>query len=592
MKMTRPLRRVIFFYLALHLTAVLIFLAVFVPWLHRQLVSQVRRQMELAVSAMSTSLQNSPPNLEPAEVVSRLQPLIETGGWQLTLLSPDLEILGGWPEAQPVADGPRPEVRAAARQKFGFDRRRSGPNRENELHLALSHPPNAPPGQVSFFLCLSVPEHTVIPSNAHMQWTVLLFGLLPAVLAILLMATYAAREMEPLRQFSEAARRIAAGQYDELPTVLERTDEWRDLSQAFRQMQAELAVRETRLAENSQRLEAVLSSMIEGVLALDAQGHVLLANQAACDMLGLAPGQLLKRKLLELVRVPELRLAIERTQSERTFGTIEFQTFDFPRKTISARVSVLIAEPLPGVTIVLQDVTELRQLELMRRDFVANVSHELKTPLSTIKAYAETLLLGALDDSQINRQFVEQIETQAQLLHEQILDLLQLAKIEAGQALPELTAVPLVEVCREVVTLHAAEADARNLTLNLVEPVSSLSAQADREAVRTIVDNLVTNAIRYTPAGGSVTVSLQQEQQEVVIAVADTGIGIAAEHQPRIFERFYRVDRARSRELGGTGLGLSIVKHLVQTLGGSVHLSSRPGKGSTFQIRLPAWRTD
>jgi two-component system phosphate regulon sensor histidine kinase PhoR len=328
--------------------------------------------------------------------------------------------------------------------------------------------------------------------------------------------------------------------------------------------------------------------MIEGVLALDSHGAVMLANQAACEMLGLSQAQLLGRQLLELVRIPQLRQAIDETRQNRTFSSVEFQTLDLPRKIISARVSILTDEREPGVTLVLQDITELRHLENMRRDFVANVSHELKTPLSSIRAYTETLLMGAINDPENNVQFIQQIDTQAQLLYEQIMDLLQLAKVEAGQAMLDITRIPVGEVCEEVVRLRQAEATSRSIQLNLQPAGEEALAQADWEALRIIIDNLVSNAIRYTPEGGSVNVTWGKEGTEVFVSVTDTGIGIAPEHQPRIFERFYRVDKARSRELGGTGLGLSIVKHLVQVLGGSVRLTSKLGKGSTFQIRVPA----
>jgi two-component system phosphate regulon sensor histidine kinase PhoR len=513
--------------------------------------------------------------------------MAERSGLELVLFDKDSNPVGSWPASTSLRDGPRPELRMAARESYGFDLREREPGKGLFLNVAVAYP-RSDEQQRQGFIRLAVPEQEAIQLDTRLRQLLWLFGLSLAALAATVMWSYARREMEPLHEFSEAARRIAAGQYDDVPSVLGRSDEWRNLSDAFRQMQTELESRERRLEENSERLEAVLSSMIEGVVALDSHGAVMLANQAACEMLGLSQAQLLGRQLLELVRIPQLRQAIDETRSNRTFSSVEFQTLDLPRKIISARVSILTDEREPGVTLVLQDITELRHLENMRRDFVANVSHELKTPLSSIRAYTETLLMGAINDPENNLQFVQQIDTQAQLLYEQIIDLLQLAKVESGQAMLDITQIKVSEVCEEVLRLRQSEASSRSIRLEEQPPAEEVVAQADWEALRTIIDNLVSNAIRYTPEGGSVTVSWGKEANEVFVSVADTGIGIAPEHQSRIFERFYRVDKARSRELGGTGLGLSIVKHLVQVLGGSVRLTSKVGKGSTFQIRVPA----
>jgi two-component system phosphate regulon sensor histidine kinase PhoR len=585
--MTPPLKRFILVYLAVQLAIIVIFLAVLSPWLKNQLIGQAETRLVNLAETFAEHLRQGNQKLDSPEALRSLRPMAERTGLELVLFDKDSSPLGSWPEGATLKDGPRPELRLAAREDHGFDRREREPGTGMVLNVAVAYP-ERDQQPLQGFIRLALPERDAIQIDGRLRQLLWLFGLSLAALAAAVMWSYARREMEPLQEFSEAARRIAAGQYDDVPSVLGRSDEWRNLSDAFRQMQTELESRERRLEENSERLEAVLSSMIEGVVALDSHGAVMLANQAACEMLGLSQAQLLGRQLLELVRIPQLRQAIDDTRSNRTFSSVEFQTLDLPRKIISARVSILTDEREPGVTLVLQDITELRHLENMRRDFVANVSHELKTPLSSIRAYAETLLMGAINDPDNNLQFVQQIDTQAQLLYEQIIDLLQLAKVEAGQAMLDITQIKVAEVCDEVVRLRQAEANSRNIGLEQKPPAEEVVAQADWEAMRTIIDNLVSNAIRYTPEGGLVTVSWGKEGNEVFVSVADTGIGIAPEHQPRIFERFYRVDKARSREMGGTGLGLSIVKHLVQVLGGSVRLNSKVGKGSTFQIRVPA----
>jgi two-component system phosphate regulon sensor histidine kinase PhoR len=236
--------------------------------------------------------------------------------------------------------------------------------------------------------------------------------------------------------------------------------------------------------------------------------------------------------------------------------------------------------------LVVHDLSELRRLENLRRELVANVSHELKTPLAAIKAYAETLRLGAVNDPDNNLAFVRRIEEQADRLHELILDILQIARLEQGQETFDIGPVPLAGVVDDACHQFADAAAAKQIELQS-ELADGLVAMADEEGVHTILTNLIDNALKYTPSGGRITIRGRSSEGFVVVEVEDTGIGIAPQDQSRIFERFYRVDKARSREIGGTGLGLSIVKHLAQSFGGAVSLTSQPGHGSTFRVELP-----
>jgi two-component system phosphate regulon sensor histidine kinase PhoR len=237
--------------------------------------------------------------------------------------------------------------------------------------------------------------------------------------------------------------------------------------------------------------------------------------------------------------------------------------------------------------LVLHDVSDLRRLERARREFSSNVSHELKTPLTSIQAYADALLEGGLEDPGINRNFVERILQQTERLTRLIFDLLNLSKIEADATVFEREPIPLADVVREVLPDHHSVAEARGLVLHVEFPQSDTTVDADREGLRTILNNLIRNALSYTPRGGQVWVRVVRDGDHVRLEVQDTGVGIAREHHERIFERFYRVDKARSREMGGTGLGLSIVKHLVEEFGGSIALRSEAGEGSTFVAEWP-----
>jgi two-component system phosphate regulon sensor histidine kinase PhoR len=254
---------------------------------------------------------------------------------------------------------------------------------------------------------------------------------------------------------------------------------------------------------------------------------------------------------------------------------------------LSVQVTPLPGNPCPGAVIVLHDTTELRRLERLRQEFVANVSHELKTPLSSIKAYAETLLNGALGDPENAQKFVGRIEEQADRLHALIQDMLSLARIESVQQPFVINPVNVEDVVRACVEDQRSRAEAKQIDISLDLPESALRVRADEEGLRIILSNLIDNAVKYTPEGGQVTVHWRSDGEMVSIDVIDSGIGISREDQSRVFERFYRVDKARSRELGGTGLGLSIVKHLAQAFGGAVDVQSSPGLGSTFSVHLP-----
>jgi len=262
---------------------------------------------------------------------------------------------------------------------------------------------------------------------------------------------------------------------------------------------------------------------------------------------------------------------------------------DLPRKhaVVAVLASRLPGNPTSGVVLVFHNVTELRRLENIRREFVSNVSHELKTPLTAIQAYAETLLDGALDEPEHRTKFVERIGEQAGRLHALIQDLLRLAQIESGDNVFDVRAVEVSPVVRECIDEHLAVAESKSQRLVTQAPAADVNVMADEEGLHTILGNLIDNAVKYTQDGGTISVRWRIDDGMARIDVQDNGPGIPHEHQSRIFERFYRVDRARSRDVGGTGLGLSIVKHLVQEFDGSIGISSEPGSGTTFTVRLP-----
>ncbi len=422
----------------------------------------------------------------------------------------------------------------------------------------------------------------------------LVAGTAVVVTLLALLATYLLerRLVRPLERLTQAAQAIAAGDVGQ-EVIVRNRDEIGSLAVAFNTMSRELAQRLEQLQanrrerdENSDLMETVLGSMIEGVVVIDSRQRILYANAAAGPLLDLPTAQATGRSLFEAARHPRVQKVVEAVLSGRTPDRVEYEV---PRTNaiVALLGSPLPGDPPPGAVLVLHDVTELRRLENLRREFVSNVSHELKTPLTTIQAYTETLLDGAISDPNNNRKFLERIDEQAERLHKLILDLLSLARIESAEDAYELLPVPVANTVQVCLDEYLPVAASKGVVLQTHPPPETVVVWADEEGLLTVLNNLVDNAIKYTPSGGRVSLRWRIDGRRVLIEVEDSGIGIPKQHQARIFERFYRVDKARSRELGGTGLGLSIVKHWVQVFGGSVEVASDLGRGSTFAIRLP-----
>lgn len=415
-----------------------------------------------------------------------------------------------------------------------------------------------------------------------------------AILIALLSGTWIAgigfwfvlRTIRSARQLKSSADSIAQGNFSQRVPV-DAGGEWATAVSAFNDMREELARRIADLQGNRDRMETVLSGMVEGVLAVDPERRVLLANERCRILLGIQSREVVGRPLLEVVRNLDVQQTVLAALRGSESASREIPVMTTSRRIIQVLATRLSGRPCPGVVVVLHDVTELRRLEGLRRDFVANVSHELKTPLSSIKAYAETLRMGAIHDQEHNISFVERIEEQATRLHRLIVDLLHLARVETGTEAFEFSEVSVREVCDACRDQHAEVAAAAGVTLHVEEQPQDAFVWADRDGVRIIADNLVANAIKFTPARGSITLRWRREPSFGVLEVSDTGIGIPQQDQERVFERFYRTDKARSRDMGGTGLGLAIVKHLTQAFGGEVGLTSELGRGSTFRVRLP-----
>jgi len=460
------------------------------------------------------------------------------------------------------------------------------------LHAAavVIGPPAAPLGFVRATTDTAAADRELAGAQRRLLGGFLLTTAL-AVAAGYLLARRAAR---PVRELSQAAMQLAAGKFD-APLPVAEAAELAELACAVSGLREQLVERGLTIGRQGTQQEAVLGSMIEGVLAIDARQRIVSINHGAAELLGLDPEKSLRRPLQEVVRNPDLRrfalLAIDCREPVEDDLVIRGAR----DRTIRLRGTALRdVSGEGGAVIVLNDVTDIQRLENVRRDFVANVSHELKTPVASIKGFVETLLDGAADNPADNRRFLEIVGRQAERLEAIIEDLLALSRIEQSEGAGNL---PLERV-HVLAVLSAAVADCRprarerGVTID-VECDGMLEADVNPALLEQAVINLVDNAVKYSDSDDTIWVSAAADPggsdgPATRIVVRDEGCGIEPEHLPRLFERFYRVDKARSRKLGGTGLGLSIVKHIVQAHGGSIAVESTPGVGSTFTIELPS----
>ncbi len=477
----------------------------------------------------------------------------------------------------------RAEVQDAIRTGFGKSKRFSTSIRKDMLYMA------APlgKGKLTGILRLSIPLSDVelIESRLfRMTGITMILAFLITLLAGFAVSIIISR---PLGEMSKVAGRIAGGDFSR-KIVVRADDETGDLAKAINNMSDEISSKITNISGEKAKLEAVLSSMFEGVMLTDPRGRIVMANPALKKLFFVVSDPAGKRPL-EVLRNNDLQEMVERSLSSGEGIVTREINIASPenRCVIVNGVPIAKAGVTEGAVFVFHDITELKKLEEIRKDFVANVSHELRTPISSIKGYAETLLDGKVQDANTAKEFISIISQNSDRLESLIKDLLDLAGIESGKMRMEfepLDIFPTIERSLGVLDKSARE---KSISVKFDIPGDLPKVLGDQKRLSQVFLNLLDNAIKYTPAGGSVVITANTRSGQVQIDVSDTGIGIPEKDLPRIFERFYRVDKARSRELGGTGLGLSIVKHIVQAHGGQVWVQSVPGRGSTFSFTIP-----
>jgi two-component system phosphate regulon sensor histidine kinase PhoR len=363
-----------------------------------------------------------------------------------------------------------------------------------------------------------------------------------------------------------------------------------ELAAAINGMATAIETRHAGIERDRAELVAILTGMPEGLFASDRDGRVVHMNDAAGELLDFPPPLAIGRPVDEVVRMPAIVAVLNDAVGLGQEATAETPPEAHPRRRrleIRALPLVVASGSPSGAVAVVRDVTELRHLEQVRSDFVANVSHELKTPVTAIRGVIETIVDDPSMPPETLRDFLAKVLAQAMRLSEIVSDLLTLARAESRSSAAVLESIDVCDTVRTSLAANAPGAAARQIAIDTVIAPRPVQIRAEAELLRQVVDNLLTNAIRYTPIGGQVTVRVYANGPSAVLEVEDTGIGIPAEMQARIFERFFRIDRARSRELGGTGLGLAIVRHVVEAHGGTIAVESEPGRGALFRVALP-----
>jgi len=475
----------------------------------------------------------------------------------------------------------RPEVREALHGRLGVSIRSSATLRRDLCYLAVPVPYQGRPG---FALRLAVPLGDLDAAVAEVRWRILAASLAAAALALVLAYLFSRRFSRRVQRLESFARSMLDSRFSQR-LAPDACDELGSLAASLDGMAAQLRELMERSELELSRREAILGSMVEGVLAVDADLRVTFCNASFARAVGaqFPVGEGLPlRELAAEPQVPDLldRILLSGTaQAERLQLT--------GGRSFQVQAAPLVAGSRRGAIAILHDITELERLERVRRDFVANVSHELKTPLAAIGGCAETLLDGALEDPGPNRKFVEIIRAHAVRLNNIASDLLVLSELESGVSVAPPEPISIRAALESAIRTVESEARIRNVKLRWGD-LEDHEVMGYRVRLEQALVNLLDNAVKFNRPGGDVSMETSRTLDgQVRITIADTGIGIPAEHLPRIFERFYRVDKARSREVGGTGLGLSIVKHVVERMGGAVTAESEPGQGSRFTVLLP-----
>lgn len=581
-------RRLLTSYVAVALLGLAVTVFGFLWSLERVTLRQVRESLERQARVAGSILSPVYRTDSPQAFQERVRSLGLLAGARLTWIAPDGRVLADSYEAYSVLSllenhRERPEVRMASEAGIGSSVRYSSTVGMRMLYVALAVRGE---GGDAGFVRLAYPLADLDSRIRRLGW--LIGGAAAAALGvtIFLGLRFTRHIAGPVWEMADAAGEIARGDFGRQVTVPE-DEELGRLAMALNRMSIEVREKIQQISSDGERLRGILAGMVEGVLVLDRDGRILLANHALESMFNLSPGAAVGASCAEVIRHHDLNEFLSSVFASRGESRIEITTHAPPLRVYTVQASIVrdAAGETLGAVLVFHEITELKRLEMIRKDFVANVSHELKTPLTAIKGFIEALTDGAKNDPGQADRFLDILRRETDRLDAIVSDLLRLSAIESGRVALAPVPVDLRGAAERVVSIVAPGAERRRHRLSIEVP-ENLTVRADPALLDQLLQNLLDNATKYTPDGGEIVVRAESQSGAVILSVRDNGIGIPLKEQARIFERFYRVDRGRSRELGGTGLGLSIVKHIADAHGWTVSVESIPGKGSAFTVRM------
>lgn len=477
----------------------------------------------------------------------------------------------------------RPEVKTALGGNIGSDTRYSPTLKIDMLYVALPlREGNTTLGALRLALTLESVQKTLFAIRK-----IVFLGLLFALALALVLGSIVSRlTIKPINRMIQVSRKFSEGDFSRR-ILSPSKDEIGELAVTLNKMAQDIENKIKEIKTQNQKLSAIFNSMIEGVIVLNKTGHIVSVNSTIEKIFGVTKDTVEGKVFLEAMRNNDIAEVINAILKEGKPVTSEI-TLIYPIRRIFevSATPIFDNDAITGCLVVIHDITELRRLETVRSDFVANVSHELKTPLTSIKGFVETLLEGALDDKENNRNFLKIIQDHAERLNNLVEDLLSLSHLESKEITLNKKNVNLKQQVEDVISGFKSQLKKKNIEIKNELP-ANVSVAADKDRIEHVFTNLIDNAIKFNKEKGNIRIYSQEISGGIKVIVEDSGIGIPEKDISRIFERFYRVDKARSREMGGTGLGLSIVKHIVEAHKGTVEAQSELGRGSTFTITFP-----
>lgn len=510
-------------------------------------------------------------------VVKRLGEQIDA---RITVIDMDGVVVGDSDEDPAAMENhaDRPEVIEALTTGKGSSIRYSDTLGFDMMYVAV---PVKVDGEIVATSRVSLPLTEIREAVWQVNRTIIIGGLIAAFVAILLALQISRITTGPLKRLTVMSKGMAEGKLDQEIKV-SSVDEVGELGRAFNLMASRIKDMVTLVTAERDRMAVILSNMNDGIIVVNNDSRIMLVNAAAERILNISGETAVERTFVEAVRDYELNEIVQRCLNtrEQQAGTVELR----PGKRFLGIIATPIEEGA-GCMILVQDLTELRRLENIRRDFVANISHELRTPIASLKAIAETLQGGAIDDPSAANDFLIKMNAETDRLAQMVQELGELSRIESGESPLQRLPFDVSEAIHEAVGRLQAQADRAGISLNINIQQRMPQALGDLDRVEQVLLNLVHNAIKFTPSGGTVSVSADSYNDMIRVSIKDTGVGIAADDLPRVFERFYKADKARSG--GGTGLGLAIARHIIEAHGGEIRAESTEGKGSTFTFTLP-----